>query len=337
MRKQPRKLVIIVTLAALVLLSGVAFRKEIAVFVFDMMFARHVEQKLAKSYQPIEGKLAAQAAPRPELLRATSQRNMQPFSVLLLGIDQRKQEAGRSDTIIYTVIRPRDDKALMVSIPRDTYAELVGKGRYDKINHAYAFGGKKMIIDSVSKLIDEPVHHYATINFRGFVDVVDALGGVKLPIEQDIVNKEADHEKFRIEGGKPIYSGQEALYYVRYREDDILNRSSRNMVFLNAVLDRMTSVNHIAKIPDLIDTMGRNFATDIEPRMLIGLAKELFQADHREIYSYTIEGVGGRKANNIWYYTPSQKDLIFVHRMIDSWMDPNTPTDQLIVPRTARK
>jgi LCP family protein required for cell wall assembly len=323
---KPKKIYIILPIVALVLLSGFLFRKQLAVLAFDVFFSGHVEKKLEGSYEPVEG-----AQPTPETVIKGP--DAKPFSILLLGVDQRGKEVGRSDTIIYTVARPKDDKILMVSIPRDTYTEIVGKDKFDKINHAYAFGGKKMIMDSVSKLVDEPVNHYASINFQGFIDVVDALGGVKLPIEKDIVNKAAEHEKFTVTGGKPIYSGQEALYYVRYREDDHLNRSSRNMIFVNAILDRVTSLNQISKIPALIDIMGSNFATDIEPKNMIDLAKDVFQADHQEIYSYTLKGEGGRKSNNIWYYIPDEKDVTYIHNLIDNWMDPDTKAENLMVPQ----
>ncbi|WP_314590186.1 LCP family protein [Paenibacillus terrigena] len=317
-----KKRYIAMSLVVIVLVGGFVFRKQLMLLGFDLFLSGQVEKKLEGSYEPIEGK--------PNENKITPAGD--PFSTLLLGIDQRGKEVGRSDTIIYTVARPKDDKILMVSIPRDTYAEIVGKDKEDKINHAYAFGGKKMIIDSVSKLVDEPVDHYATINFQGFIDVVDALGGVELPITKDIVNKGAEHEKFTVKGGKPIYSGQEALYYVRYREDDHINRSERNMVFVNAIMNRMTQLNQITKVPELISIMGDNFTTDIEPKKIIDLAKDVFTADHREIYSYTLKGEGGRKANHIWYYIPDEKDLAYIHGLIDNWMDPNTKTDQLMVP-----
>lgn len=324
--KKPKKIYIILPIVALVLLSGFLFRKQLAVFAFDLFFSGHVEKQLEGSYKPVEG-----AEPKPESVKNGP--DFKPFSILLLGVDQRGEEVGRSDTIIYTVARPKDDKILMVSIPRDTYAEIVGKDKFDKINHAYAFGGTKMIIDSVSTLMDEPVNHYASINFQGFIDVVDAMGGVKLPIEKDIVNKGADHEKFKVEGGKPIYSGQEALYYVRYREDDHINRSNRNMIFMNAILDRMMSINQISKIPELITIMGDNFSTDIEPKVMIDLAKDMFQSDHQDISNYTLKGEGGRKANNIWYYIPDEKDIAYVHDLIDNWMNPDTMAANLMVPQ----
>ena len=141
------------------------------------------------------------------------------------GIDERNKEIGRSDTMIYTVVRPIDGAILMVSIPRDTYTAIIGKetksGKQweDKITHAYAFGGAKMSVETVKNLFDSHIDHYATINFQGFRDVIDSMGGITLPVTEDLVNDDADHEKFVVKAGQDLYNGADALNYVRYRED----------------------------------------------------------------------------------------------------------------------
>ena len=68
----------------------------------------------------------------------------------------------------------------MVSVPRDTRAKIVGKGTTEKINHAYAYGGPKMAVNSLEKLMDVPVDHYISIDMDGVKTVVDELGGVTI-------------------------------------------------------------------------------------------------------------------------------------------------------------
>ena len=70
----------------------------------------------------------------------------------------------------------------MVSVPRDTRAKIVGKGTTEKINHAYAYGGPKMAVNSLEKLMDVPVDHYISIDMDGVKTVVDELGGVTITI-----------------------------------------------------------------------------------------------------------------------------------------------------------
>ncbi|MDG0873166.1 LCP family protein [Paenibacillus thiaminolyticus] len=310
---------------AIIGFGGFFFRKQIAVLAFDMFLSGHVEETLENSYKPIEGK--------EEVIRKVTE----PFSVLLLGIDARGNEVGRSDTIIYSVVRPEDNKVLLLSIPRDTYTEIIGKGFETKLNHAYAYGQAKMSMDSVENLLKHKVDHYATINFEGLKDVVDALDGVELPIKEDIVNKDPNHEKFRIEANKPIYNGQEALYYVRYREDSDMNRTMRHRIFLNAVMHRAIEMDKIGRIPELIQIMGNNFSTDIRPKFMIDLAKTMFtQSDTPQMSSYMLHG-DGKMMSNVWYYMVDEEDMAYVKTLLDNWLDPNTKKADLMEPREVKE
>src|SRR3954462_10782757 len=85
--------------------------------------------------------------------------NKQPFSVLLLGVDQRKGDKGRSDTMIVLTVNPKLNSVKMLSIPRDTRTEIIGKGKEDKINHAYAFGGVEMSMNTVENFLDIPIDY----------------------------------------------------------------------------------------------------------------------------------------------------------------------------------
>ncbi len=205
------KIVIISTFMLLVVMAGIIYanRGALSALGYDWFLSDKVEASFADSYHPLTDRPGATEPPQVE----------DPFSMLLMGVDARADEHGRSDTMIYTVIRPQDGNVLMVSIPRDTYTEIVGKDTEDKITHAYAFGGPEMAVNTVENLFDAKVDHYASINFQGFIKVVDTLGGIPLPITKDIVNKGADHEKFTVKANQESYSGKDALNYVRYLED----------------------------------------------------------------------------------------------------------------------
>lgn len=323
-KKKNKGKIALITLLVIVLIGagGYVFRKQLTVMAFDLFLSGQVEEKLQKSYAPLEGE-----QPKP----VVKEQDFKPFSTLLLGVDQRKNEPARSDTMIYAVVRPKDSRVLLISIPRDTYTEIVGKGKEDKINHAYAFGGEKMAKDTVEHLIGAPADYYAAINFQGLREVVDALDGVKLPITEDIVNKQKDHEKFTIKANKPLYDGQEALNFVRYREDSDFNRTKRHQVFLSALVDRMLELNQVSKIPDLMDMLGDNFKTDMAPSTIIDLSKQILLNEAPAINGFTIMGKGIRK-NGIYYDQANEEDIAFAKQMIDSWMNPDTLVDQLLVP-----
>lgn len=316
---------------AIVLLIGLGsfiFRKELMIFGFDNVVAPTIEHTLNESYVPLED------TGEPGL-QATTENKDRPFSILLLGTDQRGKENGLSDSIIYTVLRPQDHKALLVSIPRDSYAEIIGaeniKGarKETKINAAHSYGGPQMSVDTVKNLLNAPIDYYATINFNGLVGVTDALGGVVLPITKVIENKSPDHEKLRIEPNKPIYSGKEALMYVRYREDSDFKRTERQRIFLKAALDRMKRIDNILNIQNIIEIAGSNFKTNMKSDFILDLAKKvILEGGTPEITSHMLQGEG--KHTDQWYYILDENDVKRTHDMIEIWLNPESTEADLI-------
>ncbi|MDQ6421912.1 LCP family protein [Paenibacillus sp. LHD-117] len=325
--KKHKRLYAIGIIAVVLLAAAYLNRETLAMAGFDWFVQDSLEKKLETTYKPAEGR-----QPKPVGLDLKKE---EPFSMLLLGVDQRDNEVGRSDTMIYSVVRPADGKMLLVSIPRDLYVEIVGKDREDKINHAYAFGGAGMTMDTVEELLDAPVNHYASVNFEGFRDVIDAMGGIALPIEEDMVNDDYGHEKFVIEGGQDLYDGKDALNFVRYREDagGDMNRTERHQQFLHAIIEKATSMKQWSKIPSLIDIMGENFSTDMMPSALIDMSQAMLTKGDLTMYSHTMLGQGGRLNNGgAWYYFVDEEDLAQVQTMIHNWLDADTPSASLILP-----
>ncbi|MEK5417914.1 MULTISPECIES: LCP family protein [Paenibacillus] len=317
---------------AIVLIAGLGsyvFRKELLIFGFNNVVAPTIEHTLDGSYVPLENNENAEAPG----LQPTADNKDRPFSILLLGTDQRGKENGLSDSIIYTVIRPVDHKVLFVSIPRDSYAEIIGaekvKGarKETKINAAHSYGGPQMSVDTVKNLLNAPIEYYATINFNGLVGVTDALGGVELPITKVIENKSPDHEKLRIEPNKPIYSGAEALMYVRYREDSDFKRTERQRIFLKSALERMKRVDNILNIQKIIEIAGSNFQTNMKSDFILDLAKRvILEGGTPEITSHMLQGEGRRKDQ--WYYMLDENDVKRTHELIEIWLNPDsTDTD----------
>ena len=158
-------------------------------------------------YKPIDRELSEK---REEEITLGKQ---DPFSVLVLGVDEREGDKGRSDTMIVMAVNPKLKTTKMVSIPRDTYTEIVGHGTTDKLNHAYAFGGIQMSLDSVENLLDIPIDYVMEVNMEGFKTIVDTVGGISVnnPFEftQDSIHYAA---------GDITLDGKEALSYVRMRK-----------------------------------------------------------------------------------------------------------------------
>jgi cell envelope-related function transcriptional attenuator common domain len=308
--------------------SGLLFKKQLALFVFHTFLENDIKDTLEDSYVPLEGDEQSDTAEADDPEK--------PFSLLLIGTDQRANEPARSDTLIYSVVRPADNRMLLLSIPRDSYATIVGyKGDVkSKINSAFAHGGVSMTVDSVEKLLDQPIQYYATVNFKGLINIVDTLGGVKLPITKDIVNKQKDHEKFTIEANKPIYSGQEALNYVRYREDSDFNRTARQREFIAQMFDRIKTFNNITKIDDVIRIGGSNLQTNMKPDKIIDLAESTFKFSP-QMTSYMLKGKDSMM-NGIYYYILDEDSVKFANEVIGKWLNPETNVMDLRIEDTGK-
>jgi LCP family protein required for cell wall assembly len=314
---------LIIILSTLIVLGGLGFiyQKQLVVFAFNLFASGTVKEALDDSYKPAGDK----DAPVVE--------HTDPFSLLLLGIDQRDNEPSRSDTMIYSVVRPEENKVLLLSIPRDSYTDIIGRDVKSKINSAYAHGEAKMAMDTVEHLLENKVDFYAAINFNGLKDIVDAVGGVELPIKKNIENKLKTHEKLFVEANKPIYSGEEALGYVRYREDSDFNRTMRHRLFLSAFMNRALEVKNLTKIPDVIQIAGSNFTTNMNSDFIVKFAESLYMKDTTPtISNYMLKGEGATRSGT-WYYDLSESDLQYVRTLLANWLDPDAT--EIMEPETA--
>lgn len=188
----------------------------------------------------------------------------EPFSVLLLGIDSGdlgRDEQGRSDTLMVATVNPQENKSTLVSIPRDTYVDIVGEDKQDKINHAYAFGGASMSMDTVSEFLDIPMDHYVSINMKGIKELVDAVGGVD--VNNDL---EFTFDDYTYKFGKIHLNGDQALGYLRMRHDDPegdYGRQKRQRAVVQAVVDKALSLSGATQYRGILDALEGNMKTDL--------------------------------------------------------------------------
>ncbi len=187
-----------------------------------------------------------------------------PFSVLLMGIDTGdlgRVEQGRSDTLMVATINPVDKQTTIVSIPRDTYVEIKGRGTKDKINHAYAFGGTAMAIDTVQNYLDIPIDYYVSINMKGLKELVDAVGGIEV---NNPFTFSQDGHYFSI--GKISLNGEQTLAYSRMRYEDPkgdYGRQERQRKIVEGVVKKVVSFSGISKYQTVLKALEENMKTDM--------------------------------------------------------------------------
>ena len=199
-------------------------------------------------------------------------------NILLIGNDSRLGgEDGRSDAMILVSISKNTGKILMTSILRDVYVEIPGYGS-NRLNAAYAFGGAELLMETIEKNFDIPVHRYVLVNFEAFANVVDAVGGVDLELTADeimwvnaylnefneLTGKEFGFDYiFQTEGGVVHLNGPQALAYsrIRYIGNDF-GRTERQRKVMEQIAKKLPS--YVVKDFDgFINALCPNLTTNL--------------------------------------------------------------------------
>jgi LCP family protein required for cell wall assembly len=236
-------------LLAIVLLAGFGL----------YLYARNLDSKVART-----DPFSQITAGRPPVLVSGA------TNILMLGSDSRnpdeKANAGaRTDTIILMHVQADHQHAYLISIPRDSYVSIPGHGK-DKINSAFAYGGLPLVIQTVEGFTGVHVDHLALIDFGGFQEVTDALGGVDMYVDQTIKSIHPPYRTFQ--KGNRHFTGAEALDYVRQRyqfADGDITREKHQQVFLKAVLDKAASTGTLtnpAKLNAFLQSVTKAMTVD---------------------------------------------------------------------------
>lgn len=231
------------------------------------------------------------------------------FSVLLLGVDTGeygREDTGRSDIIVAATINPKTNKTIMTSIPRDTYTEIVGEGYNDKINHAYAFGGKEMSEATVSNFLNIPIDYTIAVDMGGFIDLVNSVGGITV-----VPNTTFEINGNYFEGGVPTnVDGEGALNYVRERYDSGGDqaRQERAQEVIQEIVKKGLSPSNARNLPRFLNTAKEYISLDV------GITDITVLKDSFELMSSTAENrplVGyGEMIDGIYYEIIDEASLL---------------------------
>lgn len=199
-------------------------------------------------------------------------------NIVVLGVDERPEEhdPGRSDTL-FVVMLDTDNKSIgLLSIPRDTRVSIPKYG-YDKINHAYPLGGRKLTQRTVEEFLGIRVNNYVMVDFKGFKGLVDAIGGVDIDIEEDMHYRDTwDGFTIDLKKGRQHLTGETAIQYVRYRDEEgDLGRVRRQQRFLMAMYEKIASEDLLKHIPGLAKQLSQMIKTDMDVSDMITMGKAL--------------------------------------------------------------
>ena len=262
-----------------------------------MLLAIGVLAYLGYTYASVSSKLAPEPEERERIAEVLDNPPHRPSGptgpeftyILLLGNDSRSVHSqARTDTIILARLSKSDGSVALLSIPRDTRTEVPGHG-VTKINHAGAYGGVPLAIETVKRFTGLPVDHYVQVNFRGFKTIVDMLGGVDMYVDRPV-----DYgQGIVVDTGMQHLNGTQALAVVRnrkaYPEGDFA-RVRNQRAFLAAVARKALTTGQLTSLPGILAETSDNIDTDLSIAEITSIARRYGRALQEDAPGYTVPG-----------------------------------------------
>ena len=296
LKNKRKKWIIFIIILAIILLTSIGL---------------YIRARLAKTESTIHQKVETVN------LRDKEIQDTDSFSVLLLGIDNgaygRGTEVGRSDTMLIVTVNEKLGKTTIVSIPRDSYTEIIGYGTNDKINHAYAFGKETMSINSVQNMLNIPIDYYVTVDMGGLIGLVDAVGGLDIT---PILTFTYEDESFT-EGVDRHVDGEAALRYARMRYDDPegdMGRQKRQQYVIQKLVEKLLNITSITRYEEILKTLENSVRTNFTIDKLLSV-KNNYSNALANFESDTISG-SGTMIGGIYYFVVPEEEKIRISNVL---------------------
>lgn len=246
---------------------------------------------------------AAVAQPAPTAVRPVALPS-DTVTILLLGSDRREGWTHwRTDTIILVAVDTRGHTAGLLSIPRDLWVYIPGRGN-ERINTAdlwgemgkYPGGGPALIKKTIEYNLGLPVHYYVRVDLQGFVKIIDTLGGVTVDVDCPLSDRFPDPDSpsgftdLDLSPGIYHLDGKTALYYSRSRlSTSDFDRSRRQQKVIRGIWEQALRLDILPKIPELWQALGDTFQTDLSLEQVLTLAYLGTQMEPQNIYGHFID------------------------------------------------
>lgn len=218
----------------------------------------------------------------------------EPFTILLLGVDStasklNKNAAFNGDTIMLITFNPNTMSATMFSVPRDTYVPVTCSGnRYKKINSA-AYGGSKCMVNTLEQWTGIDIDYYVKINFKGVVDLVNALGGIDVDVPMKFCEQNSKRQfgnkKICLNKGFQHLDGEAALALARHRKTLLLGdfqRGQNQQIVVEGMMNSVKNLRSANDVLDVLDAVSMNIDTNIKTEEILSLynvAKDMMFSD----------------------------------------------------------
>ena len=254
----------------------------------------------------------------------------EPFVVYLSGVDTRGEltEKARSDVNILAAVNPVTKQVVLINTPRDYYVDLAGTNSKDKLTHAGLYGVQTSM-DTLGNLYGVDVQHYIRINFAGFMDIVDALGGVDVYSDQAFtsVGSPGYYDPTTFAEGWNHLDGKAALAFARERhafKTGDVQRGINQMKVIDAMLNKIKSPTLLMGFSKIMDSAADCFVTSLSQNQISALVRmQLSDFAEWNIESYTVTGSSGSstkcysaKGQKLYVMKPDENSVAKAKEMI---------------------
>ena len=226
--------------------------------------------------------------------------------ILMLGLrgkDDLENGGLLTDTMILLSINTADDKAAMISIPRDLYVRIPGLGKMEKVNFAYAYGkerdgdGLNASRQAVEKVTGVNIDYIVAVDFDSFINLIDTIGGIDVYVPREFTETSQWGWEFRVPKGLNHMNSQTALYYARSRySTSDFDRSRRQQDILMAIADRALSLKILSnpvKLNAILNSLSKGLDTDIDFISMLNLIKYGGLAQNDKIIRFVLDDSQG--------------------------------------------
>lgn len=252
-----------------------------------------------------------------------------PFSILLLGVDERREDRGRSDTMIVLTVNPKMNSVEMVSIPRDTRVKINKIGKVTKINHAFAYGGPELAVETVEEFLDIPIDYFIKANMESFSDIVDAIGGVTVLNDLDFTYKGTHFPK-----GYVDMNGKDTLKFIRMRYEDErgdFGRQIRQREVIKAIIEKGVNFTSLTKYEPILKAIGDNIKTNLTVSEISRLQQNYKEAG-KHYRQYELKGANEKiydkeLEKKIWFFVVPEEEKIKVQNNLKKHLEINSKID----------
>ena len=276
--------------------------------------------------------------PTPEPIKYGEDR---PLVFYLSGMDKYGKEIAynaHADVNILMAVNPITKQVLLVSTPRDYYVMNYALGGYDKLTHC-AIQGVPNSIESLSKLYDIEINNYCRVNFTGFADFIDLIGGITFynPVEFTTTK---ENDGYHYEEGEITLGGYKALCYARERHafgDGDLARGRNQIRVLQAIFDKVksNSTSILMNYSDILDTLAGTFETDLTSEQMSDLVKvAIGSINDWDIKSYSAWGGSGKGkvasmgSEEVYFVFPNARSVDFAKELFHTILNNELITDE---------